>query len=229
MYKLPVSLCTFVKNEEKNLVECIESVRAFVSEIVVVDTGSTDNTVKLAKSFTDRVYEIPFIDFGTIRTITAHLASHPWVLMLDADERLEHDPEKLFHLINQPTAIENFELDIDGNVVIDSWALPRKRWSDEWMTKQVDVESYPDWQIRLFRNHEIHSKIKFVRRVHEMAVGAVRTEHSIEGPIIHHVQNVNKDREDLLARKELYTRLYKLDLADGVEHSEPPIIGLDDV
>jgi glycosyltransferase involved in cell wall biosynthesis len=79
----------FVKNEEKNLRDCIESVRPIVAEIIIVDTGSTDGTVALAKSITDRVYEIPFTDFGSIRTMAAHFADYPWVLMLDGDERLD--------------------------------------------------------------------------------------------------------------------------------------------
>jgi glycosyltransferase involved in cell wall biosynthesis len=148
---LPISLCMFVKNEENNLRDCIESVRPVVAEIVIVDTGSTDGTVALAKKYTNRVYEVGFTDFGSIRTLTAHLAVFPWVLMLDGDERL--DPSewpKLAELISTPvgTFESNGEHDRDGNVVIDSWALPRKRWEDEWMRKQVDVDSYPDWQVR---------------------------------------------------------------------------------
>lgn len=232
MDKLPISLCTFVKNEEDNIKDCIESVLPVVSEIVIVDTGSTDKTIQIARQFTPRVYEVGFSDFGSIRTLTAHLATMPWVLMLDADERLDlSDWEKLASLISQPVGIKgnNKELDYNGNVVIDSWALPRKRWTDAWMRQQVDVESYPDWQVRLFRNHHNRPKIRFERRVHETVSGCIRTEHSPDGPTIHHFQNVQKDKDALIARQNMYMDLYHKDTADGVVHEEPPVIDIDKV
>lgn len=230
--RLPISLCIFVKNEEKNLRDCIESVYPIVSEVIIVDTGSTDSTLEIAKKYTDRIYKVGFSDFGNIRTITAHLALYDWVLMLDADERL--DPAewgKLAQLIQQPFATQgaDMELDDNGNVIIDSWALPRKRWADIWMRKQVDVESYPDWQVRLFRNHYNRKRISFVRRIHETVHGCIRTEQAIDGPTIHHFQNVAKSSEALKARQKFYTELYNADIADGIEHNEPPVIELDEV
>lgn len=227
---LPISLCMFVKNEEKNLLDAIESVRPIVSEIIIVDTGSTDGTVALARSITDRVYEVPFTDFGSIRTLTAHLASCPWVLMLDGDERIDPaDWPKLSKLVSGTFGLpeHNGEKDAEGNVVVDSWAFPRKRWADSWMRKQVEQESYPDWQVRLFTNHIYRKKITFRRRVHETISGAVRTEQCPDGPVIHHFQNVEKDEASLLARQRLYTKLHALDVAEGIEHSEPPVVDMD--
>lgn len=234
MDKLPMSLCMFVYNEEANLRDAIESVYPIVSEVVIVDGMSTDKTVEIAKKYTDRIYQVPFPDsFGMLRTITAHLAGNHWILMLDADERvLSSDWEKFLPLISQEFGTEESGGELGENTgepIIDSWALPRKRWSDVWMTRQVDVESYPDWQVRLFRNHVMRRKIKFVRRVHERVEGCVRTERSIEGPVIHHMQGVNKTTEDLSRRQKMYERLYALDIADGVEHSEPPVIEQDKV
>jgi len=232
MDRLPISLCVFVKNEAANLRDCIESVKPVVSEIVVVDTGSTDDTVEVARSYTDSVYRVGFSDFGSIRTLTAHLATQEWVLMLDADERLDAaDWPKLAELISQPVGVKGNDMELaeDGTVVTDSWALPRKRWADVWRTKQVELEAYPDWQVRLFRNHFNRPKIKFVRRVHETVSGCIRTEHSLEGPAINHFQNVNKDEAALAARREHYRRLYDADIADGILHTEPPIVDEDDV
>jgi len=227
---LPISLCMFVKNEESNLRDAIESVRPIVSEIIIVDTGSTDGTVAVARTITNRVYEVPFTDFGSIRTLTAHLASCPWVLMLDGDERIDStDWSKLAELVKVPRGLKKHkgELDSNGDVAIDSWAFPRKRWADAWMRKQVDVESYPDWQVRLFLNHIYRKKITFRRRVHETIEGAVRTEKCPDGPVIHHFQNVEKNKEDLRARQALYTNLYEMDIAEGIEHNEPPVVDMD--
>jgi glycosyltransferase involved in cell wall biosynthesis len=230
MKTLPISLALFVKNESKNIADCVESIRPVVREIVIVDTGSEDNTIQLCKKYTNRVYQIPFIDFGNIRTITAHLATQPWVLMLDADERILHDDWLRFaELIDQPVAVdEKGELDVDGNIIIDSWALPRKRWSDRFMTKQVEPESYPDWQVRLFRNHP-DRRIKFVRRVHETISGAVRTELAMKGPVIQHIQGIYKTEEQKQERALMYKRLYEQDLAEGILHTEPPVVAIDDV
>ncbi len=231
MDKLPISLCMFVRNEAKNLRDAIESVYPIMREVVIVDGMSEDGTVDIARKYTDRVYQIPFPgSFGMLRTITAHLASSHWILLLDADERiLSSDWDSLVPLIDQPLgSVEKPDKDDEGNTIIDSWALPRKRWSDSWMTRQVDVENYPDWQVRLFRNHIYCHKIKFVRRVHETVWGAIRTEQT-EAVTIHHFQNQNKSPEQLRERAKLYKHLYELDLADGVEHSEPPVVAEDDV
>lgn len=229
MKSLPISLALFVKNESKNIADCIESVRPIVRDIVIVDTGSEDNTVQLSSKYTNRVYQIPFTDFGSIRTITAHLANQPWVLMIDADERiLQEDWLKFAELIDQPpTTDDKGELDADGNIVIDSWAFPRKRWADRFMTKQLEPESYPDWQVRLFRNHP-DKRIKFVRRVHETIKGAVRTELAVGGPVIQHIQGLYKSEEQKKERARMYKRFYDLDIADGVVHTEPPVVSIDD-
>ena len=229
---LPISLCMFVKNEENNLRDAVESVRSIVSEIIIVDTGSTDGTVALAKSITDRVYEVPFTDFGSIRTLTAHLASCPWVLMLDGDERMDlGEWDKIAKLVSVPRGLKKHkgELDENGDVAIDSWALPRKRWADKWMRKQVDIESYPDWQVRLFVNHIYRKKITFRRRVHETVSGAVRTEQCPDGPTIHHFQNVNKDNQALLERQMMYLKFQALDIKDGVEHYGSELVEIDKV
>jgi len=232
MDRLPISLCTFVKDEEKNLRDCLETMRPLVSEIVVVDTGSKDRTVEIARKYTSRVYEVVFNDFGRIRTLTAHLATQPWVFMLDADERIDSNDWPLFaSLINQPVGVtgDDMEREESGDVVIDSWALPRKRWADKWRRQQVDVKSYPDWQVRLFRNHNNRPKIRYRRRVHETISGCIRTEFSAPGPTIHHHQNIEKSEEALKQRAILYSKLYRDDLAEGVEHNEPPFIAIDAV
>ena len=229
---LPISLCTFVKNEEKNIRGCIESVFPIVQEVVVVDCGSTDNTIEIAKEYTDRVYSIPFSDFGNIRTLTAHFANAPWVFMLDADERILSEDWPIFEeLINQPIGItgNSKEFDENGNIVIDSWAIPRKRWKDKKMTIREDAESYPDWQVRLFRNHQNRAKIYFRRRVHEQVAGCIRTEQSIKGPIIQHFQNTNKDESKLLERQKFYENLRALDVAEGVIHDVPATVKIDKV
>ena len=85
-----ISLCMIVKNEEKHLPGCLESVRGMVDEIIVVDTGSTDRTMEIARSFGAAVFVHPWSgDFSLARNESLRHAAGDWVLFLDADERLD--------------------------------------------------------------------------------------------------------------------------------------------
>jgi len=89
-----LSLCMIVKNEEKNLPRCLESVQGQVDEIVVVDTGSSDRTVEVASQYGARVLTHPWNgDFSAARNVSLDHASGDWVLWLDADEELLQAPD----------------------------------------------------------------------------------------------------------------------------------------
>lgn len=84
-----VSACLIVKNEAANLQRCLASVQTVVDEIVVVDTGSTDETVAIARQFTDKLYSLPWQDdFAAARNYSLEQASGDWILVIDADEVL---------------------------------------------------------------------------------------------------------------------------------------------
>lgn len=85
-----LSLCLIVKNEAANLPRCLESTRGVVDEMVIVDTGSTDDTVAIAERFGARVlHHIWQNDFGLARNVGLEAATGEWILHLDADEELE--------------------------------------------------------------------------------------------------------------------------------------------
>jgi GT2 family glycosyltransferase/tetratricopeptide (TPR) repeat protein/glycosyltransferase involved in cell wall biosynthesis len=87
-----LSVCLIVKNEEKFLGQCLESVRGLASQIVLVDTGSTDRTVEIAKQHRAEVYHTAWTDdFSAARNTALEHATGDWVLMLDADEELPAD------------------------------------------------------------------------------------------------------------------------------------------
>ncbi len=87
-----LSLCMIVKDEAKVLARCLESVRGVVDEIVVVDTGSADDTGAIAESFGARVLHHPFADdFSAARNASLAAATTPWILVLDADEWLTNE------------------------------------------------------------------------------------------------------------------------------------------
>ncbi len=84
-----LSVCLIVKNEEQFLAQCLKSVRGFASQIVVVDTGSTDRTVEIAREFGAEIYSFAWCDdFAAARNAALEHATGDWILMLDADEEL---------------------------------------------------------------------------------------------------------------------------------------------
>lgn len=84
-----ISCCMIVKDEEAFLGQCLESVKDFVDEIVVVDTGSTDRTVAIARQFTDKVYFHSWEgSFSKARNQALAYATGDWVFQMDGDEEL---------------------------------------------------------------------------------------------------------------------------------------------
>lgn len=84
---LKISACYIVKNEAKNLAKSIKSLKNQVNEIVVVDTGSTDNTITVARKLGARVYSFPWQDdFSKARNFALSKAKGDWLVLLDADE-----------------------------------------------------------------------------------------------------------------------------------------------
>lgn len=82
-----LSLVMITKNEESNLKRCLESVKNIVNEIIVVDTGSTDNTKEVALSFNAKVYDYKWDDnFSNARNYAISKSTGDWNLILDADE-----------------------------------------------------------------------------------------------------------------------------------------------
>ncbi|AIG27121.1 glycosyltransferase [Brevibacillus sp. 7WMA2] len=94
---ITISLCMIVKNEEDSLARCLDSVKDLVDEINIIDTGSTDGTVELAKQYTDRVFFFEWIDdFSAARNFAFTKATQEYILHLDADDfLLEIDRERL--------------------------------------------------------------------------------------------------------------------------------------
>lgn len=83
-----ISACMIVQNEEELLPDCLELVRDWVDEIVLVDTGSTDRTVEIARQYGARVFEQPWVDdFSRHRNFSIEQATGDWIFIIDADER----------------------------------------------------------------------------------------------------------------------------------------------
>lgn len=97
---ITVSLCMIVKNEERILQRCLDSLTGLMDEIIIVDTGSTDATKEIAAKYTDRVYDFAWInDFSAARNFAFSKASMEYIYSADADEVLdEHNRDAFLRL-----------------------------------------------------------------------------------------------------------------------------------
>ncbi|HTW82757.1 MAG TPA: glycosyltransferase [Candidatus Sulfotelmatobacter sp.] len=134
--QLPVgiSLCMIVKNEERFLAECLASVRDVVDELNVVDTGSTDRTVEIAREFgANVIFREWRNDFAWARNQALEMATRRWTLVLDADEEITPDSLATLRALRETPAdytavylkIENLVDDETGAGSTMSHILPR--------------------------------------------------------------------------------------------------------
>lgn len=83
----PISVCIIAKNEEKRIEKCLASIKPYDFEIIVVDTGSSDNTKEIAAKYADKVLDFEWCDdFSAARNFSLSAASNNWIFMLDCDE-----------------------------------------------------------------------------------------------------------------------------------------------
>lgn len=147
-----LSLSIIVKNEAKNLSNCLQSVQNFVDEIILIDTGSTDNTKEIAQSFGAKIYDYLWQnDFAQARNYGLEHVNTDWVLILDADEVLN------------PSIIPQIEKVITKEDVLVV----------NLIREEIGSLSSPYSQLsRLFRRHP---EIKFSRPYHALIDDAVLT------------------------------------------------------
>ena len=131
----PVSAVVIALNEEHRIAPCLESL-SWADEIVVVDSGSADATVELAKRYTDKVYTLPWKGFGPQKQAAVDLASNDAVLNVDCDERVT--PE----LAGEIQAI------LSGDEMLPGYSVPRRTFLGGKEIRHCGW--YPDRTVRLF-------------------------------------------------------------------------------
>ncbi|MCA6508699.1 MAG: glycosyltransferase [Pseudanabaena sp. M109S1SP2A07QC] len=139
-----LSACLIVKNEEQRLPQCLESLLSLADEIIVVDTGSLDRTVAIAKKYQARVFHFAWCDdFSQARNYAIAQAKGKWILVIDADEVLEQSAIAILQEVLQRE---------------DCLAVNLLR-------SEIDAKQAPySLVLRLFRNHPA---IKFTGLYHE--------------------------------------------------------------
>lgn len=181
-----ISLSMIVKNEEKYLRECLESVKDLVDEIVIVDTGSTDKTLEIANQYGSKIFHFHWVnDFSEARNYALSKSTGDWILYLDADERLSNDSKiKLKEKI-----LSNENLGVKCSVI----SLDDKKGISQSMK-----------YTRLFRNN---NSLKFSGKVHEqIEYSLLENDYKIvdsEIKIFHYGYNVSNDELKIKAKRNL--------------------------
>jgi len=215
-----LSLCMIVKNEQRWLEDCLNSVKELVDEVIIVDTGSQDNTVEIARRFGAKVFDHPWSgDFSEARNHSLRYATGDWILVLDADEKLaKRDAKLIRHLI--------------ANTQVDGFLLTQRSylWNARVVSSIPNPQDYDEgreyshclevWALRLFRNR---SEIRFRGRVHEL-VEHVFLERQLPfekaSPVIHHFGKVG-DAEALERKKALYLELGRRKAVEEPDSAPP--------
>jgi len=192
--KPSLSVCMIVRNEDENLENCLESVKEVADEIIIVDTGSTDGTIDIARRYTDKVFSHPWEEnFSKARNQSLAYATGDWIMIIDADEELVK--EDLPNLIN---ALEDKGIDTIMVQVISKY-------------KQEKGEGILN-SVRIFRNNGV---IHYEGRVHNRAVGMMNTRiYPIR--IIHYGYDLTRVRAE--EKFDRTVSLLKMDLADDPEN-----------
>lgn len=97
-----ISLCMIVKNEEKVLARCLDSIKELMDEIIIVDTGSDDRTMEIAERYTDKIYDFVWIDdFSAARNFAFSKASCEYIYSADADEVVNAENREKFKVLKE--------------------------------------------------------------------------------------------------------------------------------
>ena len=187
-----ISACMIVKNEEKMLPRCLESIKDYVDEIVVVDTGSTDSTVEIAESYGAKVYHHPWEDnFSKHRNQSIAYAVSDWLFFIDADEEL------------MPGSGEEIQRATLVDDDVDSIFIRMECEFDEGRGTSMHNS------LKLFRNN---NRIRYKGRVHNDVVGAQNSKYAPNARIFHYGYNLGPE---MAAKKFKRTsELLKLDIAE---------------
>lgn len=208
---LDLSVVIITRNEAANIAGAIESV-SWAGDIVVVDSGSSDDTVAIARRHTDRVFTREWEGYGAQKNYATGLAAHDWVLSLDADERVS------------PELAAEIDSVLRRSPALQGYRIPRTtRYLGRWIRS---TDWYPDYQLRLYDRRVASWNARYV---HESVavngrVGKLRAEirhHAYDG-LADHLTTIN--HYTALAARQMLEDGRRAGLADLVAH--PPLVFL---
>lgn len=218
---IKLSVCLIARNEGACLERCLRSIETIADEIVLVDTGSTDNTKAIAAQFDARIFDFAWSDdFSQARNYSLEQATGGWILVLDADETIAgRDLSHLQQIINSGAA--------------DAYSLVQRSYGDNldhpaYINQGAD--SYPESQafggwipsplVRLFRN-DPHYRFRY--RVHELIEPSILEHQGVLAASsipIHHF-TYQKEAAFVEAKEKRYLTLALKQIADTPGNPKP--------
>jgi glycosyltransferase involved in cell wall biosynthesis len=163
-----ISACIISLNEENKIEDCLKSLQSVADEIIVVDSNSTDDTLKIAKRYTDSIFLHDFAGYGKQKNWAADKASHDWIISLDCDERLSKE------LQDSILAIKD---SLDSGTVYN---MPIKTF---YVYRWLNHCWYPDRKRRLYNK----TTTRWLdNNVHESVDASDLKIHMLEGDILHY-------------------------------------------
>jgi glycosyltransferase involved in cell wall biosynthesis len=191
-----LSLCLIVKNEERNLPQCLDSVRGLAGEIIVVDTGSTDRTPEVAAEYGAQVipFDFKIVDFSAARNEALGRAGGRWILMLDADEKLDQS--------SAPMIEELVAQDENAGYFLER----HNQYSDS-----APVNAIKDYVVRLFPNRPDY---RYRGRVHETVDASILAGGGrLRKTCIRIDHNFSLDKEARRRKNHWYLQILKEEIA----------------
>jgi len=209
LHRVPkLSVTVITKNEAADISDALTSV-AFADEIIVVDSQSTDDTVAIARRFTDRVIVREWPGYIDQKNYAASIASHDWILSLDADERVT--PELASEITSVLAATPSYA----------AFRIPRVTFHlGRWIRT---TDWYPDYQLRLYDRRQAEWTGRYVHEAVTVrgTVGRLRgdIQHYAYRDIADHLETI--DRYTTYAARQMYESGRRAGLMQVAGH--PPL------
>jgi len=205
-----LSACIITKNEEDNIAHCIQSIAPVVDEIIVVDTGSTDKTISIAKKFRAKTFSFSFSgDLAEARNFSIEKATNDWIFIIDADERIATQDYGLIKSIIERDDVDGYRIIVRNYTYdpsVDGW-LPNDN-------KYLEYANLPGFFIfnlvRLFRKSSLIRYKGFVHETNEESLDGKNIIQSLV--VIHHLGRI--DRDTTTQKDMLYLELGHRKLKD---------------
>ncbi|UNC92304.1 glycosyltransferase [Candidatus Contubernalis alkaliaceticus] len=154
---ITISLCMIVKNEEELLARCLDTAKDIVDEINIVDTGSTDKTKEIAKQYTDRIFDFPWIDnFAAARNESFKYATKDYILYLDADDVILEEDRVKFKKLKETLDPSVDSVSMYYNAGSDEYGNVTLRYRRNRLIKR---EKNYEWRGDCHQYLDVHGKI----------------------------------------------------------------------
>ena len=201
---MTISVCMIVKNEEKNLADCLNCLQDIADEIIIVDTGSTDSTKTIASKYTDKVYDFEWIDdFAAARNFAFSKATQDYIYSADADERLDEENRRKF-LVLKEAMLPEIEIvqmyycnQLENNTIYS--------FDIEYRPKLYKRVRQFVWQERIHEAVALEPVVfdSDIEIIHKPSAGHGSRDLSVFASMVKNGENVSKRLREIYA-KELY-------------------------